>query len=98
MDNTLNILAHTSDAVCAVNDEKRVVYWNAAAEEMSGLTASEAVGQPCWQLIKGKTVDGAPFCGPECPIHNKIVIQETISHFDLWIKNKSGPAYTRFSI
>lgn len=98
MDNTLDILAHTGDAVCAINEEKCVVYWNAAAEKMLDITAEEANGQPCWKLLHGKTVDGQPFCSPDCPIQSKIDNQEPVPHFDLWLKNKSGKAIlTNFS-
>jgi PAS domain-containing protein len=50
MDNTLNILAHASEAICAVNDEKRVVYWNAAAEALLGSWASRPM-KPMVNLV-----------------------------------------------
>lgn len=92
MDSPLDILAHAGDAVCAVNDAKCVVYWNAAAEELLGITADEAKGQPCWKLINGKTGDGQPFCGPECEIQAKLEAGEPIPHFDLWVTNKRNAA------
>ncbi len=98
MDNTLDILTHTGDAVCAINEEKCVVYWNAAAEEILGITADEANGQPCWKLLQGITLDGQPFCSPDCPIQTRIDQQEPIPHFDLQLKNKDGKnVLTNFS-
>ena len=98
MDITLDILAHIGDAACAINGEKCVVYWNAAAEEMLNITAEEANGQPCWELLQGKTLDGQPFCSPDCPIQAGIDKQEPIPHFDLQLKNKSGKTMvTNFS-
>ncbi|MCB9422606.1 MAG: PAS domain-containing protein [Ardenticatenaceae bacterium] len=98
MDSTLDILANTGDAVCAINKEKRVVYWNSAAEKILNITAEDAIGQPCWELMKGKTVKGQPFCAPDCPIHSRINKQEAIPHFDLWIEDKNGKAVlTNFS-
>ena len=98
MDSSLDILAHTGDAACAVNEEKYIVYWNAAAEKMLGITADEANGQPCWKLLQGKTLDGQPFCSPDCPLQTKIDKQEPIPHFDLWLENKSGKTVlTNFS-
>ena len=90
MDNTLDILAHTGDAVCAVNDQQRVVYWNETAAKMLGIAAEEANGQLCWKLMKGKTVDGKPFCSSDCPIKVKLGSQEPVPHFDLWIKHKDN--------
>ncbi len=98
MDNILDILTHTGDAVCAINEEKCVVYWNAAAEELLDITASEANGQPCWKLLQGKTIDGQPFCSSDCPIQTRIDQQESIPHFDLQLKNKAGKTVlTNFS-
>lgn len=38
------VLEHVQNAVIATNTEGRVTYWNAAAEQLYGWTASEAVG------------------------------------------------------
>ncbi|MDH3999533.1 MAG: PAS domain-containing protein, partial [Desulfuromonadales bacterium] len=42
-----------------VDAEMRIVYWNKAAEQVTGFTAAEAVGRPC------SFMEGIP-CGRRC--------------------------------
>ena len=44
-DQTLAILANVADGIVAVDREGRVVAWNAAAERITGVPASEALGR-----------------------------------------------------
>ncbi|HAA31068.1 MAG TPA: hypothetical protein DCE56_29380 [Cyanobacteria bacterium UBA8553] len=41
-----NVLSHVSDAVMAVDNEHRVIYWNQAAERLYGVKADEIIGKP----------------------------------------------------
>ena len=45
------IVGSAMDAIISVNEEQRIVLFNAAAEEMFGLTTAAALGQPLEQLI-----------------------------------------------
>ncbi|MBN1375169.1 MAG: PAS domain S-box protein [Dehalococcoidia bacterium] len=40
-----NILSQVSDAVAAVNNQNRILYWNNAAERIYGFSAAEAIGK-----------------------------------------------------
>lgn len=46
----------------------RIVEWNAAAEELSGIPAGDAVGSDCWEVIRGYDADGGLVCHPGCSI------------------------------
>lgn len=39
------VLSQISDAVIAIDNENRITYWNQAAEQLYGISASEAVGK-----------------------------------------------------
>ncbi len=41
-----NVLAHISDAAIAIDNERRVIYWNQAAERLYGVKADEIIGKP----------------------------------------------------
>jgi len=41
------VLDNLFDAICIVDEDGKVSYWNAAAEEMSGYESSEIVGRRC---------------------------------------------------
>ena len=47
-----DILAKVSDAVIAIDDEQRVIYLNAAAEQQYGVSASEALGRCLTELYE----------------------------------------------
>jgi len=46
-----SIVQHSTDAIISRDLEDRIVTWNAAAEELYGYTASEAIGQPISLII-----------------------------------------------
>ena len=56
----------SGDAAIGIGDDMRVVGWNAAAEQLLGLPASDAIGKPCWEVFKAADEFGEPICGPEC--------------------------------
>jgi PAS domain S-box-containing protein len=48
---SVTILANIAEGVVAVDRDGRVVLWNAAAEEITGMPASEALGRPPAQVL-----------------------------------------------
>ena len=40
--------------------------WNEQAERLTGITASEALGRPCWDVLRGADETGALVCHPGC--------------------------------
>lgn len=51
------ILAHINEAVFVVDQEMRIVFFNRAAEQLTGFSRAEAVGQYCYEIFRS----------PECP-------------------------------
>lgn len=49
-----DILGKVSDAVIAVDEERRLIYMNAAAERQYGVTASQVLGQPVSMMIDSR--------------------------------------------
>ena len=44
----------------------QIVEWNPEAERLTGITATEAEGRPCWNVIAGRDADGGMICHPGC--------------------------------
>jgi DNA-binding CsgD family transcriptional regulator len=40
--------------------------WNAGAERLTGIPAADAVGRPCWDVLRAVDPDGALVCHPGC--------------------------------
>ena len=46
----------------------RIVEWNRAAEDLSGISACDAVGRACWEVIRGRDAHGGLVCHPGCSV------------------------------
>jgi PAS domain S-box-containing protein len=56
----------SGDALCAFDADLTVVSWNRAAEELTGVSASDAVGRQCWEVLGGRDERGDIVCHPGC--------------------------------
>ncbi len=97
MDEISRLFACTGDGVWAVDADYRIVLWNSVAEELLGYTASEAVGQLCHELLKGRTSEGKPLCKVGCAIMGQARQRKPVRCFDLLIHSRTG-AVRRVSV
>lgn len=56
------------DALFAFDSELAIVSWNRAAEELTGVSAEEAIGRSCWEVLGGHDDHGDMVCHPGCSI------------------------------
>lgn len=56
----------SGDALLVFDDDLRIVAWNEAAEELTGIAFEKAVGQPCWEVLGGVDESGSLVCHPGC--------------------------------
>lgn len=56
----------SGDALVAFDDELQVVAWNDAAEELTGISAEDAIGRPCWDVLCGVDTRGGLVCHKGC--------------------------------
>lgn len=52
----------------AVNSKRQVVFWNRACEQLLGIPARAALGQPCFKVIRANEASGRRFCGKRCTL------------------------------
>ncbi|HMP76676.1 MAG TPA: SpoIIE family protein phosphatase [Kiritimatiellia bacterium] len=59
--------------------DRRILYWNKAAERITGWSAHEVVGRSCYEnILCHIDKDGHPLCGKEyCPLHRSIVTERS---------------------
>jgi diguanylate cyclase (GGDEF)-like protein/PAS domain S-box-containing protein len=63
------LLEAISEAVYAVDRDRRITYWNAAAERLTGYSASEVVGRRCRDNLLNHVDDcGTELCKTGCPL------------------------------
>jgi len=66
----LTIINNLCDGVYLVNNERRITFWNKAAEEITGYAHEEIVGQNCQSnMLNHIDKDGRPLCLLECPLY-----------------------------
>jgi DNA-binding CsgD family transcriptional regulator len=56
----------TGTPLFAFGEDLTVVAWNEGAEELTGIPADEAVGQPCWAVLAGRDDAGGIICHRGC--------------------------------
>lgn len=56
----------SGDALFVSASDMSIVVWNAAAEQLTGVPAAEALGKPCWDVMRGVDEAGALVCHPGC--------------------------------
>jgi PAS domain S-box-containing protein len=84
------LLTHTADGAFLVGENQRILFWNAAAQELLGYTATEVLGRPCCEVLCGHEDQGFPFCRLQCPVVTHIKTDHTVPNFDLWVRTRSG--------
>jgi DNA-binding CsgD family transcriptional regulator len=61
-------MARAVEGVFAIDGEQRVIFWNQACEKMTGISASDALGDHCHDVLKGRDTHGRPLCRSNCPL------------------------------
>jgi PAS domain S-box-containing protein len=77
----------TGDALFVYDGDLTIREWNRGAEELTGIAAGDAVGRPCWDVLRGHDPDGALICHAGCsgarlardgwPVHCRELVVET---------------------
>lgn len=56
----------SGDALFASDSDMTIVLWNAEAERLTGVSEADAIGRPCWDVLRGVDEGGALVCHPGC--------------------------------
>lgn len=66
------ILNSIAEGVCGIDQHQNIVFWNPAAERMTGYKAEEVIGKTSHAIIHHTKKDGTPYSFGECPIDRAI--------------------------
>ncbi|MHC5022907.1 MAG: PAS domain-containing protein, partial [Planctomycetota bacterium] len=67
MESVLSLFEQTTDGVCAIDWQQRIVMWNGAAAGMFGCPARDVLGRRCFNVLKCTDEAGRCFCRRDCP-------------------------------
>lgn len=87
----------TSDAAFAIDGEGYIVVWNQAAGVMFGVSAKEAVGKPCGELLEGMDECG-PVCSSDCTVQQAVRARRPVTNFDIQAKTDAGRRWCNVSV
>lgn len=62
----MNDQFRSGDALVVFDKDLLIVDWNAAAEALTGIPAQEALGRPCWDVLRGIDARGSLICHTGC--------------------------------
>ena len=82
------ILRSVADGVFAVDGRLRITYFNAAAEEITGFRAEEALGRRCSEVFR------AELCTERCPLKESLRTGRKVSNRSIEITTRAGETRT----
>lgn len=86
----LEILNNLSDGVYFVDLERRFIFWNRAAEEITGYKAEEVLGTKCQDnLLQHIDAEGRPLCIVGCPLYASL-IDEKPRKAEVFLRHREG--------
>ena len=85
-------LSEAGDGALAVGPDRRVLFWNRAAERLLGYAPGEAVGRHACEVLEGRQLGGRDACRPECQV--LAAAEEGLASFDLPARTKWGEEVT----
>ncbi|MBR1423453.1 MAG: diguanylate cyclase [Ruminococcus sp.] len=84
------IIDKITDGVYCVDTERRIMYWNKAAEMITGYTKEEMIGRSCFDSqLDHIDKKGRPLCNLLCPLVGTIFDGQE-RHEQVLLKNKNG--------
>lgn len=91
------LIEGTEDAAFVVDATGAIVAWNDAATHLFGLTASQALGQPCHEIIQGMD-ECREVCSLTCPVRQAIQSKHALRNFDMLVPTALGEKWCNVSV
>jgi DNA-binding CsgD family transcriptional regulator len=76
--------------VWVVGSDGNIAYINGRAEKLLGKSQSECIGQPCHDVIGGKSPAGVRYCGDDCPVRRSVRREKPIEPISFVINGADG--------
>lgn len=87
----------TADAAFVLDQNGVIAAWNSAAEQLFLITAEEALGLLCSQVLHGVDECGR-VCGTECVVKEHSAKRHPVSNYDVQVKTPSGKRWCSMSV
>lgn len=92
-----DLVVSTLDPSFAVNSLGCIAAWNSAAEAMFALSARDAIGRQCNEIVQGADECG-PVCSAECTVRQAVQQGNSVGNFDLQVQTANGIQWCNVSV
>lgn len=89
MERFLQALAKAADGAFVVDNAQHIIFWNSAAEILTGFAEDELLGRSCFTILGGVDEEGRLICRAQCWVAAEGLSGRPISSFDTAIRTKS---------
>jgi PAS domain S-box-containing protein len=79
-----------ADGGFAVDEELRIQFWNTAAEEITGFSKGDVLGQKCYQVLQGYDDERRLICKACCHVAELALKSEPVPNYDIRTRTKKG--------
>lgn len=84
------ILNNLYDGVCIINKKRKILYWNKAAEDLTGYSYQDIVGSYCYDnILNHIDIYGNKLCLNSCPLVTSIE-EDEIKITNVFLHHKDG--------
>jgi len=91
---TIDLVELASDPAFAVDENLRIVGWNAGARSFLGYSDKEALGKKCGQILQALYTSGEPLCSALCEGKSCMALGEKWSMSACRVRHKNGNMIT----
>lgn len=87
---TITIFNHLEDAIVCLDSGQKIIFWNKAAEQISGRDAAEVLEKICFDdLALFGDAEGVNICKGKCPV--KLTLKDGVDRtLDVYLQHKEG--------
>lgn len=90
MESLLAALDRAADGAYVIDENQRIVYWSPAAERLLGYTVAEAMGRPCYEILRGRDEQERLWCRGNCQVTVASRAGEPVDTFNIFTRTKAG--------
>ena len=97
----LDRIAHSGEAVFAIDSADRIILWNKKCEELLGWPARKVLGKRCYEVLGGRDSNGNVYCYRNCPVayQAREKPKEPVQRFPLSVEiGKAGRQWIEVSL
>jgi PAS domain S-box-containing protein len=87
----------SGDAFFVFDSDLTILAWNRAAEELTGISADEAVGRYCWEVLCGQDDRGNLICHRDCSTARLARERWPVACQDILAETRSGRRHVHVS-